>query len=193
MQKICVFCGSNTGKGEEYSKHVANIGKIFVKRKYHLVYGGGSTGLMGILANAVLEAGGEVTGVIPYFLLEKEVGHRGLTHMVVVDTMHARKQQMADLADGFIALPGGMGTMDELCEIITWAQLSIHQKPIGLLNVGGYFNMLTQFFDHMAAERFLSESNRKLVLCEKDPEKLLDAMEHYQPPSGQKWLDLHRT
>lgn len=144
---------------------------------------------MGIIADAVLAAGGEVIGVIPSFLQAKEVGHDGLTEMIVVETMHIRKAIMAEQADGFIAMPGGFGTMDELCEILTWAQLGLHQHPIGLFNVRGYFDALNTLFDHMVGEHFLHPHNREMLLTHTDPAQLLDLMAHYRPAVVPKWLD----
>ena len=192
MQNICVFCGSNAGRHPAYAEAARQLGALLARRGLHLIYGGGKVGLMGILADAVLAAGGQVTGVIPGFLQAKEVGHDGLTEMIVVETMHTRKAIMAERADGFIALPGGFGTMDELCEILTWAQLGLHRLPIGLLDVRGYFRSLNSLFDHMADEGFLHQKNREMLLTQEDPERLLDMMGQYRPPDVAKWLDPSR-
>ncbi|RMG71353.1 MAG: TIGR00730 family Rossman fold protein [Bacteroidetes bacterium] len=189
MKRICVFCGSNRGSHPDYTEAARQLGQLLAARGIRLVYGGGKVGLMGEIADAVLESGGEVTGVIPGFLQAKEVGHDDLTEMIVVETMHTRKAIMAEQADGFIAMPGGFGTMDELCEILTWAQLGLHQRPIGLLNVRGYFQTLNTLFDHMVAERFLHQKNREMLLSHHDPERLLDMMAQYRPPDVAKWLD----
>ena len=158
-----------------------------------MIYGGGNLGLMGIIADAALAEGGEVIGVIPDFLMKKEVGHTGLSRMEVVKTMHERKQMMADLAEGFIAMPGGMGTLEEMCEILTWAQLGLHQKPFGLLNAAGYYDPLVAVFDRMVEERFLHAENRGMVLVEPGPEALLAVMETYEAPDVEKWLNRSKT
>lgn len=189
MNHICVFCGSNAGHNPVYTQAAVELGQLMASRNIGLVYGGGNVGLMGIIADACLEAGGKVTGVIPEFLLAKEVGHTGLTEMIVVKTMHERKQRMADLSEGFIAMPGGFGTLDELCEILTWAQLGLHGFPIGLLNVNHYFQPLVNMFDHMAEERFLHPQNRSMVLLHDRPEELLALMDTWQPPNVEKWMD----
>lgn len=189
MNHICVFCGSNAGHNPVYTQAAVELGQLMASRNIGLVYGGGNVGLMGIIADACLEAGGKVTGVIPEFLLAKEVGHTGLTEMIVVKTMHERKQRMADLSEGFIAMPGGFGTLDELCEILTWAQLGLHGFPIGLLNVNHYFQPLVNMFDHMAEERFLHPQNRSMVLLHDRPEELLSLMDVWQPPNVEKWMD----
>lgn len=189
MNHLCVFCGSNAGHNPVYTQAAVELGQLMASRNIGLVYGGGNVGLMGIIADACLEAGGKVTGVIPEFLLAKEVGHTGLTEMIVVKTMHERKQRMADLSEGFIAMPGGFGTLDELCEILTWAQLGLHGFPIGLLNVNHYFQPLVNMFDHMAEERFLHPQNRSMVLLHDRPEELLALMDTWQPPNVEKWMD----
>ncbi|MEZ4827720.1 MAG: TIGR00730 family Rossman fold protein [Bacteroidia bacterium] len=189
MDQICVFCGSNAGNNPVYISVARELGHLFASRGIGLVYGGGNVGLMGIIADAVLEAGGKVTGVIPEFLLAKEVGHTSLTEMIVVKTMHERKQRMADLSQGFIAMPGGFGTLDELCEILTWGQLGLHGFPIGLLNVNNYFQPLVQMFDHMVGEKFLHPQNRSMVLAHDQPQGLLTLMESWQPPNVEKWMD----
>lgn len=158
-----------------------------------LVYGGGDVGLMGALANAVMEAGGEVTGVIPDALLAREVGHRGITELRVVDSMHERKALMADLADGFVALPGGLGTFEELCEILTWAQLGIHTKPVGLLDIAGYYDHFAALLDHATAEGFLKPAHRELLLVETDGATLLQRMYEYQPPAVAPWMNRQET
>lgn len=193
MKSICVFCGSNAGGARVYKDLAKELGYLLAENQQTLVYGGGNVGLMGIIADACLEKGGEVVGVIPGFLQDKEVGHDGLSEMIVVNTMHERKQRMADLSDGFVAMPGGFGTMDELCEILTWGQLGLHGNPIGLLNVNGYFDPLISMFDHMVAERFLNPQNRAMVLVDQQPRQLLQLMDAYQPPDVEKWLDRSRT
>ncbi len=189
MQAICVFCGSNVGALPVYTEAAQALGRLLAQQNIQLVYGAGKVGLMGVIANAVLEAGGEVIGVIPGFLKAKEVCHTGLTELHVTDTMHQRKKTMSDLADGFIAMPGGFGTMDELCEILTWSQLGLHKDPIGLLNVAGYFDPLITLFDQMVDAAFLHPQNRSLVISETDPVALLQKMADFQAPDVEKWLD----
>jgi uncharacterized protein (TIGR00730 family) len=164
-----------------------------VRRGIGLVYGGGRVGLMGAIADAVLEEGGEVTGVIPFALDAREVAHRGLTELRVVSSMHERKAMMADLSDAFVALPGGYGTFEEFCEVLTWSQLGLHPKPCGLLNVENYYGRLLSLFDHAVAERFVRPEHRALVLEAEDPEALLDALEAFRPPALEKWLDREET
>ncbi|WNJ20969.1 TIGR00730 family Rossman fold protein [Pontibacter sp. G13] len=189
MQHICVFCGANSGGDPVYREVAQALGQVLADRSIELIYGAGNVGLMGIIADQVLASGGQVKGVIPNFLMQKEVGHTGIQELILTDTMHERKQIMADLSDGFIAMPGGMGTMDELCEILTWGQLGLHNKPIGILNVDGYFTPLLEFFDSMVEKKFLHPKNRAMVLSHTDPEELLNLMDQYQPPDVEKWLD----
>jgi hypothetical protein len=174
--RIAVFCGSRTGTGDAYRAAAAALGRSIASRGLGLVYGGGSVGLMGVLADAALGAGGEVIGVIPDILASAELAHAGITRMHVVPSMHARKALMADLADAFAVLPGGYGTLDELFEVVTWAQLGIHTKPIGLANIGGYFDPLVGFLDHAVAEGFVTAKNRGLFVVRLDPDALLDAL-----------------
>lgn len=188
MKRVCVFCGSSSGRGETYRAMAVKLGRALVERGLGLVYGGGRVGLMGTIADAVLERGGEVIGVIPEDLVKKEVAHRGLSDLRVVGSMHERKALMARLSDGFIAMPGGFGTLDEFCEILTWAQLGLHQKPCGVLDVGGYFDLFLKFVDHSVAQGFVRAEHRDLVLVERAPEALLDAFESYKPVNLDKWL-----
>jgi uncharacterized protein (TIGR00730 family) len=188
FKRICVFCGSNLGIGPVYRDAAVILGKMLAARGIELVYGGGNIGLMGVLADAALESGGRVTGVIPDSLMAKEVGHEGLTELRIVKSMHERKALMADLSDGFIAMPGGFGTFEEFCEIVTWAQLGIHAKPCGLLNVEGYYDPLLQLFDHAVREGFLREQNRRLVLEDRAPKQLLDKMAQFHVPAMGKWI-----
>lgn len=190
MKRICVFCGSSKGVRAEYALAAQALGQALVKRNISLVYGGSNIGLMGIIADAMLAEGGKVIGVIPQALVTKEVAHQHLTEQRIVSTMHERKALMAELSDAFIAMPGGMGTFDEFCEILTWAQLGIHQKPCGILNVENYFSPLLTMFDHAVAEGFLRDTHRALVLEASEPERLLEALEKYQPQFAEKWLDL---
>jgi len=190
MKRVCVFCGSSRGGREEYSAAARTFGAALARRGLGVVTGAGHIGLMGVLADAALEAGGEVIGVIPRALVDRELAHRGLTALHVVETMHQRKALMADLSDGFAALPGGFGTADELFEILTWAQLGIHARPVGLLNVAGFFDPLLAWLDRAVEERFLREQHRRLLLVEADPERLLERL-LTEPPSAQteKWID----
>jgi uncharacterized protein (TIGR00730 family) len=193
MKSICVFCGSNAGARPEYSVAAVALGELLAAKGIRLVYGGGNVGLMGIIATTVMKQGGNVTGVIPTFLNRKEVGNVGDTEHIEVTTMHERKQIMADRSDGFIAMPGGMGTMEEMFEVLTWGQLGLHGKPFGLLNVAGYYDGLVGFLDHMVKERFLSEQNRNAVLVEDDPGRLLVKMANWKSPDVHKWLDRQFT
>jgi uncharacterized protein (TIGR00730 family) len=176
MKAVCVFCGSSAGSRPEYAEAATRLGVELARRNIELVWGGGHVGLMGILADAVLRAGGRATGVIPRALVERELGHGRATVMHVVETMHERKALMARLSDAFIAMPGGFGTLDELCEILTWKQLGIHDKPIGLLDVAGYFGPLGAAFDHAVAEGFVGRRERAMLALEADPERLLDTL-----------------
>src|SRR6202142_2067329 len=173
MKRICVFCGSSQGSRPEYRAAAEEMGAELVRRNIGLVYGGGNVGLMGIIADAVLKAGGEAQGVIPEHLLALEVGHNGLTRLHVVRSMHERKALMADLSDAFIAMPGGFGTLEEFCEVVTWSQLGLHAKPCGILNVLGYYSRLLGMFDHAVEERFLKPENRALVLARESAPELL--------------------
>ena len=193
MKAVCLYLGSSPGARPEYEWVVRQLATIIARRGMTLVYGGGNVGLMGIAANAALEVGGNVIGVIPADIADKEVGHQGLTELQVVDSMHERKMRMARLADGIIALPGGLGTLEELFEMLTWSQLGFHRMPIGLVNVAGYFDLLLAFLDHMVEERFVKQAHRDLLLTDSDPETLLDRMIAYEPPVVDKWLDLERS
>ncbi|HEX8831567.1 MAG TPA: TIGR00730 family Rossman fold protein [Longimicrobium sp.] len=188
MKRVCVFCGSSAGNRPVYAEAARATGRALAERGIGLVYGGGNVGLMGEVADAVLAAGGEVIGVIPRQLMEREVGHGGLTTLEVVGTMHERKARMADLADGFVALPGGFGTLDELCEVLTWSQLGIHAKPCGVLNVDGYFDTLLALFDHAVGEGFVRPPHRALVLQAGEPGELLARMEGFSAPLTEKWI-----
>ena len=188
FRRICVFCGSSMGKREEYRAAAAAMGGILVERGIELVYGGGNIGLMGVLADAVLSSGGRVIGVIPESLMAREVGHLGLTELRIVKSMHERKALMSDLSDGFIALPGGFGTLEEFCEVLTWSQLGLQSKPCGLLNVGNYFAPLLELFDKAVGEEFLREENRRLVLDDTDPARLLEKMATLEPEPVAKWI-----
>ena len=193
MKRLCVFCGSNAGNNPTYRAEAEKLGRLLAARGIELVYGAGNIGLMGAVADACLEAGGTVIGVIPEALMGKEVAgravdHRALTRIEVVDSMHTRKARMAELSDGFIALPGGFGTFEEFCEILTWGQLGFHVKPMGLLNVNGFYDPLLGLFDHAVSEGFLRPQNRAMALAETNIERLLDAMLAYRPEPVSKWL-----
>ncbi len=189
MKSICVFCGANSGKAKSFGEAAIKLGQYMAQNEIKLVYGAGNIGMMGIIADAVLEAHGYVIGVIPDFLKAKEVCHTGLQELLVTANMHQRKEIMADRSDAFIAMPGGYGTLDELAEILTWAQLGLHSKPIGLLNVNGYFDSLIRFFDDMVEKGFLHPKNRHMVITDSQPEGLIAKMKAYTPPDVEKWLD----
>ena len=193
MKRVCVFCGSNVGARPVYADAARAVGEALTRRGCGLVYGGGCIGLMGVVADAVLAHGGEVIGVIPDALVAKELAHRGLTELRVVGSMHERKASMADLADAFIALPGGYGSFEEFCEMLTWAQLGLHRKPCGLLNVDGYYDPLLALFDRAVTERFVRPVHRALVLEDRDPDRLLDRLAGYEPPTLEKWIDRDET
>lgn len=188
MRTLCVFCGSSPGVRKDYAAAARGLGRAMVERGARLVFGGGQVGLMGVVADAVMEAGGEAVGVMPKALLEKEIGHQRLTELQVVGTMHERKALMADLADAFVALPGGYGTFEEFMEVLTWAQLSLHEKPCGLLNVAGFYEPLVNLFDRAVEEGFVRPDHRSLALLEEDPQRLLDMLESYTPPATEKWV-----
>ena len=179
MKKVCVYCGSSLGKRPEYAYAARRLAKALTLQGIGLVYGGASVGIMGEIADAVLAGGGEVIGVIPQVLVDKEVAHGGLTELKVVGSMHERKAIMMEISDGFIALPGGLGTQEELFEVLTWSQLGFHKKPCGLLNVGGYYDKLCSFLDHAVEEQFVKTHHREMLLVEDSPEKLLTLMEGY--------------
>jgi uncharacterized protein (TIGR00730 family) len=189
MKRICVFCGSKTGKRTAYRQAAVKMGHLLAERNIELVYGGGNIGLMGVVADAVLEKGGVVTGVIPEVLVAHELGHQRIQDLRVVGSMHERKALMADLSDGFIAMPGGFGTFEEFCEIVTWSQLGLQEKPCGLLNVENYYEPLLSLFDSAVAEGFLMPENRRIVQAHSEPEALLDALLSCKPVSKRPWID----
>jgi uncharacterized protein (TIGR00730 family) len=194
MKRVCVFSGSRPGARPEYASTARALGAAIAERGSGLVYGGASVGVMREIADSVLAAGGEVIGVIPRALVDRELAHRGLTELHIVDTMHVRKAMMAELSDGFVALPGGFGTLDELFEILTWAQLGMHQKPVGIVNVGGFWDPLIALVHHMVEEGFIPEDQLALLLVEADPAALLERMETWAPPSlGPKWISANET
>jgi len=186
LKRICVFCGSSPGAKPEYARAARELGALLARRKIGLVFGGGRVGLMGHVARAALENGGEVIGVIPRQLHEKKVAFTGISDLRVVETMHERKALMAELADGFMALPGGLGTLEEIFEIVTWAQLDMHHKPCGLLNIAGYFTPLLAFLDQVAAEGFVDAAHRSMILTAGNPGELLRMFATYHPPMADK-------
>ena len=189
MKRICVYLGSNPGFDPAYAQATEALARELIRRNLGLVYGGSDVGLMGLIANTCLKAGGEVIGVIPERLVEKEVAHNGLTKSYVVKSMHERKQKMADLSDGFIALPGGIGTLEEFFEALTWNQLGYHAKPCGLLDVKGYYTCLAEHMDRMVLNGFLVQEHRRMVLTDATPDGLLDQFETYDPPQVDKWIE----
>ncbi len=189
MQRICVYCGSNTGSRPLYKHAAVELADVLVRHDLELVYGGADKGIMGVIADAVLERGGKVHGVIPKMLCEKELAHQNLTELHIVSSMHERKTMMAALSDAFIAMPGGYGTLEEIVEIITWGQLKFHDKPCGLLNTDGYFDYLLRYLDHAMAEGFLREENRQMLLCAESPVELVRQFEEYTAPKVEKWTD----
>lgn len=188
LTRLCVFCGTNAGSRPAYGVAARELGRVLAEQHIELVYGGASVGIMGELADSVQEHGGHVTGIIPQQLMEKEAAHTGIRNLIVVASMHQRKSQMADMSDGFIALPGGIGTLEGFFEILTWGQLGIHAKPSGILNIEGYFDELTSFLDHAVQEGFFTEAHRDAILVESSPGKLLERMRAYSPPEGEKFM-----
>ena len=193
MKRLCVYCGSSSGRQSDYAQVAKLLARAMVNRNIDLVYGGASVGIMGEIANAVLEEGGDVIGIIPKGLFKKEVAHTGVTELREVDSMHERKSLMADLSDGFIALPGGFGTIEEIFEIITWSQLGMHRKPCGLLNVCHYYDKLIGFLDHAVTEQFIKSTHRSTILVDECPDSLLEKFEVYQAPETVKWIDRKST
>jgi uncharacterized protein (TIGR00730 family) len=189
MNSLCVFCGSSLGADPAYLAAAQALGQLLASSGRRLVYGGAAVGLMGAVADAALAAGGQVIGVLPRALVDKEIAHRGLTELRVVDSMHARKALMADLADGFIALPGGLGTLEELLEVWTWGQLGLHRKPLGLLDTAGFFAPLLAFLDQMVDRRFLRPEHRDLAVVDADPLALVDRLARHRPSTLPKWID----
>ena len=193
MRRVCVFAGSSAGVRSEYATAAAALGRALHAQGIELVYGGAHVGLMGVVADATLAAGGRATGVIPEALVSKELAHAGLSDLRVVSSMHERKALMSDLSDGFIALPGGWGTWEELFEVLTWAQLGLHRKPCGLLNVGGYFDGLLAFLAHSVAEGFVRPQHASMLLVADTPETLLGRLATYRPPLAEKWIERSET
>jgi uncharacterized protein (TIGR00730 family) len=193
LSSVCVFCGSNNGVGPQYVEAAANVGRSLAGRGLRLVYGGARVGMMGALANAAIEAGGEVTGVIPRQIVDLEVAHDEVQDLRIVDSMHERKALMADLADAFVALPGGIGTLEELFEVFTWAHLGLHRKPLGLLDVADYYAPLEAMLDHAVEQRFLRPETRAMLVRDDSLDGLLARFDGWEPPSGAKWIDRDAT
>ncbi len=189
MQRVCVFLGANPGLDPAYAEAARAMARELVSRGIGLVYGGSAVGLMKVLADAVMAGGGEALGVIPQALYDKEIGHTGITRLEVVSSMHERKARMAELADGFVALPGGIGTLEEIFEVFTWGQLGFHAKPCGLLDVKGYYGGLCAFLDHVRDQGFLKNDHRGMLLCDPDPARLLERMARFEPPRVAKWVE----
>jgi uncharacterized protein (TIGR00730 family) len=189
MKSLCVYCGSSFGNSAVYANAARALAKEMIDRNISLIYGGGNVGLMGVIADEILRLGGEVTGVIPQALLDKEVGHLGLTHLHIVQNMHERKAMMAELADGFVAMPGGIGTLEELFEILTWSQLGFHQKPVGVLNVDGFYNGLIAFLQMQVKQGFVKANQAALLLHETTASSLLDSLQAFVPQQSSKLLD----
>ena len=189
MKSIAVFCGSSSGSKDYYYEQAFNLGKKLAHLEIDMIYGGSNAGLMGAVANGALSEGGMVVGVIPEFLVDKELAHNGITELILVKSMHERKYKMNELCDGVIALPGGYGTLDELFEMLTWGQLGLHKKPVALYNIHGYYNALINLVQHMVSSGFLKESNQKMLLINEDPDTLLKEMNEYVAPDVEKWLN----
>src|SRR5512136_432379 len=193
VKKVCVFCGSSPGRNPAYARAARRLGGSLGERGIGLVYGGGSIGLMGVVADAALEGGVEVLGVIPKALARREIAHHGLTRLEVVPSMHVRKARMAELSDAFVAMPGGIGTLEELFEVLTWGYLGIHAKPVGLLDVGGYWRPLIRLLDHAVEEGFLRPAHRKLVVVDRSPSRLLDRIARHRVPHATRWIGERQT
>ncbi|WP_028778014.1 TIGR00730 family Rossman fold protein [Shimazuella kribbensis] len=193
MKSLAVFCGSRFGSSPIYQEDAQKLGRELAKRDIMLIYGGASVGVMGAVADAVLTAGGQATGVIPYFLEKKEIAYKNLTDLIMVDSMHERKAKMAELSDGFVALPGGPGTLEEFFEVYSWAQLGLHQKPFGLLNSNHYYDPLISLFDHMRDQQFLQEKYHSMTLVDTDPAGLLDQFASYQDPDVKTYITEKQT
>ena len=193
MKRICVYCGSAVGASSVYVQMAEKLAIELVKRNIELVYGGAQVGVMGSIANSVLAAGGSVIGVLPVGLFRTEVPHDGLTQLIEVSSLHERKAKMAEISDAFIALPGGLGTLEELFEILTWAQLGLHKNPVGILNVNGFYDKMLDYLDHAVAEKFIRLQHREMIVVDADIESMFEKFSQYEPPIGQKWVDLERN
>ena len=190
MKRICVYCGSALGASLSYVQMAEKLAAELVKRNIELVYGGAQVGVMGSIANSILAQGGSVIGVLPAGLFRSEVPHDGLTELIEVSSLHERKAKMAELSDAFIALPGGFGTLEELFEILTWAQLGLHKNPVGVLNVNGFYDKMLDYLDHAVAEKFIRLQHREMLVVDEDIESMFERFSQYEPPIGQKWVDL---
>jgi uncharacterized protein (TIGR00730 family) len=193
IKTVSIYCGSSLGRNKAYLDNAIALGECLYENNLNLVYGGGNIGLMGTIANTVLQKGGKVTGVLPHFLNKKEVGNLDIAELILVNSMHERKQKISELSDAFIAMPGGFGTLEEVAEMLTWTQLGLSRKPIGLLNVEGYYDLLLAQFDHMVAEGFLKKENRGMVIDDSDPQKLLEKLFDFTPIPTPKWLHSDQT
>ncbi|CAN5950948.1 unnamed protein product [Sphagnum jensenii] len=193
IKRICVFCGSSTGTLPIYRETALTVGRLLAERGIAVVYGGGHVGLMGAVADGALQAGGKVTGIIPRSLMERELGHDGLTDLHVVGTMHERKAMMAEMSDAFIALPGGFGTYEEFFEVVTWSQLGVHRKPCGLLNLNGFYDALLALCDHATSQGFIRTVDRALVIADADPKRLIETITSTVVPESTKWLSSRQT
>ena len=193
MKRICVYCGSAVGASSVYVQMAEKLAIELVKRNIELVYGGAQVGVMGSIANSVLAAGGSVIGVLPVGLFRTEVPHDGLTQLIEVSSLHERKAKMAEISDAFIALPGGLGTLEELFEILAWAQLGLHKNPVGILNVNGFYDKMLDYLDHAVAEKFIRLQHREMIVVDADIESMFEKFSQYEPPIGQKWVDLERN
>jgi hypothetical protein len=188
MKSVSVFCGSSMGTDAVFREGAENLGKYLAENNVTIIYGGAKLGLMGVLADGAIKAGGSVTGVLPRFLHQKEIAHDGLTSLIMVETMHERKLKMNELSEGVIALPGGYGTLEELFEMITWGQLGLHNKPVGILNIQGFYDPLNTLLRNMVKKGFLKDANRKMLIIEKSPQDLVESMRDYTPPMVTKWI-----
>jgi uncharacterized protein (TIGR00730 family) len=193
MRRVCVFCGSSVGNNPTYQDAARTLGRLLAERGIGLVYGGGAVGLMGVIADAAIEAGGTVIGVIPQALFDREIGHGGVTDLRIVDSMHTRKAMMADLSDAFIAMPGGVGTFEEFFEAVTWTQLGLHRKPCGLLNVAGFYTPLALFIDQAVSEGFIKPIHRAAIVVDSDPARLLTSLDKIELPDVPKWIRRDET
>jgi uncharacterized protein (TIGR00730 family) len=193
MRRLCVFCGSSAGNQAAYAEAARSMGALMARRGIGLVYGGGNVGLMGVIADAVMAHGGEVIGVIPQSLADREIAHAAISELRVVDSMHTRKAMMAELSDGFVAMPGGVGTFEEFFEVVTWTQLGLHRKPCGLLNVSGFYTPLAAFIDQAVSEGFIKPIHRAAIVVDSDPERLLDTLDTIDLPSVPKWIRRDET